>query len=308
VKPSGVLVIDKPVGPTSHDVVAMLRRALGTREIGHAGTLDPAASGVLVVAIGEGTKLSRYLTSEEKSYDARITLGRSTTTLDAEGETVEEAPVLPWTTRDLSAALEAERARTEQIPPAFSAIKLGGRPAYESARRGRPSVMAKRAITVRSLSVIATSPDSIALSLTASKGYYVRSLARDLGARLGMPAHLSMLRRTRSGTFTLAEALSPEAPPDDLASAILPVAAAAARVLPIATLTREGADHAAHGRPLGPEHFEGEPPAARAAWLAPDGRLVAIGSPHPDKGFAVERGLRQDTSSDPTSMPRRPSR
>jgi tRNA pseudouridine55 synthase len=299
VPPSGVLIIDKPAGPTSHDVVATVRRALATREVGHAGTLDPAASGVLVVAIGEATKLAGYLSGQDKSYEACVAFGRSTTTLDAEGETTDESPVPARLLHGLGAAIDAERARCEQIPPAFSAIQTGGRRAYERARRGQLVELAPRSVQVRRIDVLATTPGSVTLSLTVSKGYYVRALARDLGAALGVPAHLCALRRTRSGSFALAEAVPPSAPATELLRALVPLAVAAARVLPVASLTREGIAHAVHGRPLEASCFASAAPTGRAAWLGPDGSLVAIGSPHPAKGFAVERGFRQDTSSEP---------
>ena len=303
----GVLVIDKPRGPTSHTVVARVRRLLGTREVGHAGTLDPMATGVLVVAIGEATKLVPYLTAENKSYEATIALGVATDTLDAEGkETERVAPsdalkaalatsngalVAP----EIEAALATERARTSQVPPAFSAIKQAGERAYEKARRGESPELAARAVSVASLRLLDASedPPAIAIAMDVAKGYYVRSLARDLAASLGTVGHLTALRRTRSGSFTLDEALSIDTPADELAARILPVAHAASRVLPAARLTESGAVDARHGRPVRPCDIEPSSPATRGfhAWLDADGQLVAVGTIDDDGTGRVVRGF-----------------
>src|SRR4051812_34500973 len=195
-----------------------MRKAFDTHEVGHAGTLDPGASGVLVVAIGQATKLAFYLTQQDKRYAATVTFGTSTTTLDKEGSVVatgaipeELAKELAQTSRDRSSllerALDKERQRKDQVPPQFSAIKQGGRSVHKLARRGEEVILEPRAIEVRSLEISATSADSIDLLLLVSKGYYVRALARDLGDALGVPAHLSWLRRTASGAFSLEEAL-----------------------------------------------------------------------------------------------------
>jgi len=206
---------------TSHDVVAKARRWFGTREIGHAGTLDPMATGVLVLAIGEATKLVPYLSASDKEYEATITLGVETDTLDADGKEKSRAPVPATWTTSLDAAVEEERKRTMQLPPIFSAIHAQGARSHERARRGEIVELDERPVRVLSLDVVATRAESLDVRMVVSKGYYVRALARDLAARLGTVGHLTALRRVRSGTFTLADA-----------GAIIPLVTAATRVLP----------------------------------------------------------------------------
>ncbi|HEX9298397.1 MAG TPA: tRNA pseudouridine(55) synthase TruB [Polyangiaceae bacterium] len=315
---SGVLVIDKPVGPTSHDVVAHLRRALGTRAVGHAGTLDPRASGVLVMVVGEATKLVAHLSLHEKQYEAWVTFGVATNTLDAEGAIVATAALPPDLADDLSArtaepaargasvasalerALEGERSRQEQVPPAFSAIKLNGRAVHRLARRGERVELPARPVEVRSLEVTGTTADSVGLVLTVSKGYFVRSLARDLGDRLNVPAHLSSLRRLSSGPFTLAEALPPSTPAEELCRAMQPLAEVVARVLPTAKLSEEGVRRARCGKLLSSEHFTSVPAHGPTAWLSPSGDVVAVGRAADELHFAVDRGFGQPTSSSAT--------
>jgi tRNA pseudouridine55 synthase len=301
----GVIVIDKPLGPTSHDVVAKLRRTLGTRAVGHAGTLDPAASGVLVVAVGEATKLVPYLTADKKEYRATVTFGTSTTTLDAEGDVVARAPIPEDLATELRAlpmsltavgpalgrALADEKARAEQIPPAFSAIKTGGRTAYELARRGEVVDLAARPITVFRIDVTGASATSVDLDLLVAKGFYVRALARDLGLTLGVPSHLSALRRIASGSFTLEDALPWSASCEELAAALISVERAAQRVLPSSVLSEAGVTRARHGKLLEAEHFAAPPSAAISAWFAPTGELVALGKSVETGGFRVERGF-----------------
>lgn len=324
----GVLVVDKPRGPTSHDVVARLRRALGTKRIGHAGTLDPMASGVLVVLVGEATKLAGYLTAQDKRYEARVALGVGTDTLDAEGKVTETRPIPGWLAEEIgdlerapriAAAIAAERARRTQVPPAHSAIQVGGRRSYALARAGQAVELAPRPVEVRSIALRGASrsrregaPPSdampeLTLELEVSKGYYVRSLARDLGEHLEVPAHLTALRRTASGAFTLDRAVALDAlcapsPGDDaLRRALLPLAEAAAIGLPTARLTEAGAQRARLGQRLRHDDFDAPPPlgdtpddAAAAAWLAPDGRVVALGSAWIEGGeprYSVLRGF-----------------
>jgi tRNA pseudouridine55 synthase len=296
----GVLVLDKPRGPTSHDVVARVRRALGTRSVGHAGTLDPMATGVLVIAVGEATKLVPFLTAERKSYTATIALGRATDTLDADGAVVEEKPVPVLTSgRRLApaviAALEAERARKEQVPPAHSAIKDGGERAYAKARRGEVVELAPRPVEVYSLQILEHGEDWLAVSLDVAKGYYVRSLARDLAAGIGTVGHLSALRRTRSGSFTLDEALTIETPGDELEARLMPLAHAAMRALPFAQLTERGARDARHGKAVRAEDLDTLEPGPHA-WIDPAGALVAVGALEADGRGKVLRGF---TSSPP---------
>jgi len=273
------MVADKASGMTSHDVVAKTRKTLGTREIGHAGTLDPMATGVLVLAIGEATKLVPYLSASDKEYEATIALGVETDTLDADGKEKSRVPVPDAWTAALPAALEEERARTMQLPPIFSAIHAKGARSHELARRGEAVELAERPVRVLSLDVVAMRADSFDVKMVVSKGYYVRALARDLAARLGTVGHLGALRRVRSGTFTLADA-----------GAIIPLVTAATRVLPKTTLTEAGVLHARAGRKIPLEDL-GTKDEGEHAWLAPDGALVAIGRIEEGAG-KVTRGFR----------------
>lgn len=287
----GVLVVNKPRGPTSHDVVAEARRLLGTRAIGHAGTLDPMASGVLVLLVGEATKLAQYLTLDDKEYRATVRFGRSTDTLDAEGQTTEERELPPGFPDDaqLDAALEAERGRSEQVPPAFSAISVDGVRAHRRTRRGEIVTLATRPVSVRALTVLHQARGSLTVTLAVSKGYYVRAFARDLAARLGVPAHLSALERTRSGPYRIEEAVTwpPAAPPS-----LVSVADAATRAMPAVRLTADGVARAECGKVLAGEHFETPPGGVPvSAWFDPAGRLVALGRADGEDTHRVLRGF-----------------
>jgi tRNA pseudouridine55 synthase len=285
----GIIVVDKPGGMTSHDVVARIRRRLGTRAVGHAGTLDPMATGVLVVAIGEGTKLVPYLASEEKSYDAAVTFGRATDTFDAEGRTTGEAPLPADLGARLDEAMALERARTEQVPPAVSAIHVDGERAHVRARRGETVALDPRPIRVLSLHLSSLETPVAKISLQVSKGYYVRSLARDLGERVGTPAHLSSLRRTASGSFTLADASPLDAA--DLDQRVLSLVAGASRVMPTLRLSERGEQDARAGRPVRAEDMT-PPSAGLSAWLDASGAvLVAVGEVSPSGTGQVKRGF-----------------
>ncbi len=205
---SGILAVDKPTGMTSHDVVSRVRRATGERRVGHAGTLDPAATGVLVVLVGPATRLTPYLASAEKEYRARVTFGTATDTDDAEGSVTATAEVPEALRGDAYARQSvAELVGTHaQVPPAYSAVKRGGVPAHRAARAGAPLELAARSVTVSHAALMGIDigpPVAWDIRMAVSKGTYVRALARDLGEHLGTCAHLSALRRTRSGTITL---------------------------------------------------------------------------------------------------------
>jgi len=306
-KLSGVLVLDKPRGPTSHDVVARLRKKLGTREIGHCGTLDPMATGVLVAALGEATKLAPYLTLADKSYDATLALGVETDTLDAEGRETARTEVPPPTLAalekirkgeapvELLGALAIEQARTAQIPPAYSAIKKDGKPSYARARRGEAQELEPRPVAVRSLKLLDGGIDPspwLAVELHVSKGYYVRSLARDIARGLGTVGHLTALRRTASGGFTLSEALPLDTPGDELEARIIPLERAAERALPALVLTAHAAREARFGRPV-PLEDAGDVAHGPHAWFDPAGHLVAIGECDAEGVGHVVRGFSQ---------------
>jgi tRNA pseudouridine55 synthase len=198
---NGVLIIDKPSGMTSHDVVRRLRRLLKIRRIGHAGTLDPMATGILQVAIGEGTRLVEFLMEGEKTYRAVLRLGEITDTQDAEGKIIESRPVGVIGQEEIEAACSAFRGRIRQIPPMFSALKKDGVSLHRLARQGIEIEREPREIEIRRLRILAVDLPLITLEVDCSKGTYIRTLAHDLGAALGPGAHLISLRRLRSGSF-----------------------------------------------------------------------------------------------------------
>lgn len=289
---SGLLIIDKPRGPTSHDVVGRVRRALGTRDVGHAGTLDPMATGVLLVMVGACTKLSRFLTLEDKIYETTVRLGTSTDTLDAEGAVTTSMP-LPSILIDslqrmerggeaervIADAIQVERARTSQVPPAHSAIKQGGVASYRRARKGLEVELPAREVRVLSMHVLGAcaDPPELRLELHVSKGYYVRALARDLGEALGVPAHLTALRRLRSGVWGLDGAMPVESDPAELIRALRSVEAVARECLPWVRMTDEGSRRALFGQPLADADFETPPGEEPTAWFTRGDRLVAVG-------------------------------
>jgi tRNA pseudouridine55 synthase len=305
----GVLVVDKPRGPTSHDIVFRVRRALRMRAVGHAGTLDPMATGVLVVALGEATKLVPWLTAHDKAYEAEVTLGVETDTLDALGREVRREPVplevlAALETPPASAAihpvlaraLAVELARTSQVPPVFSAIRTDGERSFDLARRGEAPELAPRPVVVHALALrgCSSDPPRLVIEVACGKGYYVRSLARDLAGALGTAGHLTALRRTRSGCFTLDEAV-PEGL-EDLAARVEPLARAAARALPVAHLSPAGAVDARHGRPVAADAMTPDGDStlvsgAACAWLDEAGVLVAVGRIEEDGRGRVIRGF-----------------
>jgi len=205
---SGVLVVDKPVGMSSHDVVQVIRRGTGIRRAGHTGTLDPRASGVLVVLIGPAVRLSEFVSASDKRYQATIRLGSSTETYDAEGEiTMTGASIEDISEEGFSDVLQNYIGEIEQVPPPYSAVKVKGRKAYEMARKGEEVKLEPRTINVFSLEVLEWMPPEVVIDVYCSSGTYVRSLANDLGEELGCGAHLIGLRRTKSGRFTLRDAI-----------------------------------------------------------------------------------------------------
>ncbi len=203
--PDGILVVDKPQGPTSHDVVTLARRALGVSRIGHTGTLDPMATGVLPLVIGRATRLAQFLTASDKDYEATVAFGRTTNTYDAMGTIITTSGERP--TRDqVEQALGRFRGTFEQTPPAFSAKNIAGARSYDIARKARDGVVTLPkavTITVRELNLISCDGETAVLQMRVTAGFYVRSLAHDLGAALGMGGVLTALRRTRSGEFGL---------------------------------------------------------------------------------------------------------
>ncbi len=280
-----MVVIDKPRGLTSHDVVARVRRVFpkGTT-IGHAGTLDPMATGVLVVAIGQATKLVPYLTAADKEYEATITLGIATDSLDADGRETARAGVPSTWRAALDGALEIERNRIMQDPPIFSAIHAHGARSHELARRGEAVELAARAVAVREIAITKLGEAEISVRLVVSKGYYVRAFARDLAIGVGTVGHLSALRRIRSGAFSITESIElaamTGAPPK------LDLASAARRALPVIMLTDIGAAHASAGRKV-PLDDMSAVAAGEHAWMDAEGHLVAVGRIEDGAGCVV---------------------
>lgn len=204
----GILNIDKPQWLSSHDVVARVRRICGTRRVGHAGTLDPLATGVLLVCVGRATRLSEYLMGQQKVYTATVRLGQTTNTYDAEGEVTEERPFSHITSFDIEQALETFRGSIEQIPPIYSALKVNGQPMYKLARAGKDVERKPRPVTIYELALLNWAPPNLQLRVVCSTGTYIRSLAHDIGEMLSCGGHITVLRRTAVGEFTLSDAVT----------------------------------------------------------------------------------------------------
>lgn len=271
----GIMVVDKPEGPTSHGVVSIVRRGTGVRKVGHAGTLDPRASGVLVLCLGPATRLSEYLSSSIKLYEAKVRFGEATETYDAEGATTSSTGEAP-TDAQVEAALEMFRGEIQQVPPPYSAIKLQGKKAYELAREGKPVELDPRNVTVYELSKLQYDPPELRIRVECSAGTYIRSLANDLGETLSTGAHLSALRRLRAGPFGLEDAVTL----DELEVAMgrgewqrwVRPASEALPDLPIVKLEEPELERIRNGLRI--PSSDGAAGMARA--LAPDGELVAI--------------------------------
>src|SRR4051794_22793180 len=303
----GVLVIDKPQGLTSHDVVAAARRALRESRIGHTGTLDPLATGVLALAIGRATRLVRFLTSADKDYVATIRFGATTDSYDADGEETSRSDRHPDRAA-LDVALTDLCARNEQLPPAFSAKKIAGRRAYDMARRNEEVTLAAVPVEVMSAGVVAFDGWTVEIALTCSAGFYVRSFAHDLGQAVGTGAYLTALQRTRSGEFRLDEAMSldslfgdadgpgaREGSRETLADWLFPMEKLL-QGFPAVVVTEEGRVWIGHGRELGAAQYQlpaanAEPPKPEPTWVRlfdGHGHLLALatagnspGSLHP---------------------------
>ena len=301
----GVLVVDKARGPTSHDVVNMARRALGTRAVGHTGTLDPMASGVLVLVVGEATKLSNLLGAGDKAYDAVLALGAETTSLDAEGEVVCERPVPSFRESDALAAARRFLGVTEQQVPKVSAVKVGGQRLYARARSAEVIVPPSRAVRLDAVTVRRLDDHHLAISLRCGKGFYVRSFARDLAHALGTVGHLTELRRVENAGFDLGAAVpadllraaaAQEACAREAVRASLVPLLAVCRRLPHLALDARGSDDARHGRRVTLDseraqalaHLRGGPCVA----LSEEGGPLAIVEVG-DDSLRVMRGFRQ---------------
>ncbi|MCC2335273.1 tRNA pseudouridine(55) synthase TruB [Cellulomonas wangsupingiae] len=279
----GVLVVDKPAGWTSHDVVARVRRLAATRKVGHAGTLDPMATGVLVLGVGRATRLLTYVTGADKDYRATVRLGVDTTTDDAEGEVLRQVDAAGVVRADLDAQVAALTGDILQAPSAVSAIKVDGQRAYARVRAGEDVALAARPVRVARFEVLDVRPvqaDGMAVldvdvEVTCSSGTYVRALARDLGAALGVGGHLTALRRTRVGGFDLRQARTLEelgATPEDEAITVLSPAAAARAVLPVRELDEAEARALSYGQGV----EAADEPAGPVAAVGPGEVLVAV--------------------------------
>jgi tRNA pseudouridine55 synthase len=291
----GLLVIDKPAGPTSHDVVAWARRILREKRIGHTGTLDPLATGVLPLVIGRATRLASLLSSSEKEYEALVRLGAATETYDAAARLAAGGP--PPNDPGIGAerveeVLAGFRGTFEQSPPPYSAKKVGGVAAYKLARANASTTLSAVTVTVRDLTLLGIEGGLVRLRVVSSPGFYVRSLAHDLGVRLGCGGHLEGLRRTRAGRFGLDDAVRLEQLESDgeVAQGRLVPMERMVPDLPAVRLNERGVRKASHGNPLGPEDLaergpgpdsfraneESGPGPGKVRLLDPDGRLLAI--------------------------------
>jgi len=268
---TGILLVDKPVGPTSHDMVSRTRRALGTRRVGHAGTLDPFASGLLIVLVGRATRLARYFVDLPKTYEVVIQLGATSSTGDPEGEIT--------TTGEVPQRLELPRGLVRQRPPAHSAVKVDGERAYARARRGEDVQTAEREVTVHEADELWREDDRAGLRFVCSSGTYVRSLVAALG-----DAYCLELRRTAIGPFEAENAWPGEGTPE-----LIGVESAWQRFAPTLELTAEEARAAAHGRPL-----QARRTAGAVLLVDPDGAPIAVASER-DNALAVDVGLTSPT-------------
>jgi tRNA pseudouridine55 synthase len=267
----GLLIIDKPGGMTSHDVVARVRRTLHMKRVGHAGTLDPMATGVLVIGVGKATRLLGHLALGDKDYVATIRLGASTTTDDAEGDVVSRSDG-SWSREALDAAVAGLTGAISQVPPAFSAIKVAGQRAYAKARAGEDVELAARTVTVSGFAVTSVDGNDVEAEITCSSGTYIRSLARDVGVALGVGGHLAALRRTRVGPFGLDRSVGLEAFMASAAPAesVVGMAESVGATFLRRDLSAEEASELGFGRALDPSNAAGVHGAFH------DGRVLAL--------------------------------
>lgn len=272
----GVLRIDKPEGPTSHDVVAMTRRALRTRRIGHTGTLDPFASGLLLLCLGRATRIAEYLTGLPKTYLASIRLGVSTDTDDRTGEIVRRSDASRDPSElDVRRALEAQTGTLRQLPPVYSAKKVGGERMYAAARRGEELERTPVEVTVHRLELLSYEPPDLRVEVECSSGTYIRAIARDVGEALGVGGHLTELRRTAVGSHRVEDAIPVERLDDEHAvrAALLPPAEALDH-LPRLTISAQDAKRISHGGAIAAP--EGAPSGGVVALVSDGGELLAI--------------------------------
>lgn len=272
----GLIVVDKPAGMTSHDVVARIRRLARTRRVGHGGTLDPMATGVLIIGVNRATRLLTYVIGSTKSYAATIRLGQSTITDDAEGELVATTSAAGVTDAAIHAGLAVQRGEIDQVPSAVSAIKINGQRAYKRVRDGETVDIPARRVNVSRLEVLEIRRNGdlvdVDVEVSCSSGTYIRAIARDLGTALGVGGHLTALRRTAVGGLTLADAATLEQLEERAPDVIgLPLDEAARQAFPQRTATEEEAKILSHGGPLEPVGIDGP-----YAVFSPSGQVLAI--------------------------------
>ncbi len=286
----GLLVIDKPQGITSHDVVRRVRRALKTRKVGHAGTLDPMATGLLLVAVGEGTRILQFLMEGDKTYRTTLKLGECTDTQDAEGTVLEQQPVSDVTIEMVEKACRGFVGEISQVPPMYSALKKDGIPLYKFAREGIEVEREARRVRIDRLEVVEIRIPQVTLDIDCSKGTYIRTLGHDIGQALGCGAHLTALRRVRSGSFSVDQSISLEALEDgtfaDHCPALLPLVQALGD-LPALEVTPEACVRLRNGIPpsVGELSTEVVAGAGSNVLLLESGRLLAVARYAPDRGI-----------------------
>ncbi len=270
----GVLCVDKPLGITSHDVVNRIRRLAGLRRVGHAGTLDPLATGVLLLCLGRATRLIEYMVGHDKLYETTVRLGQTTATYDAEGDVVAERPYTHLTLTQIQQALEPFRGEIQQQPPLYSAIKQGGQPLYKLARQGVIDVARPfRPVTIHELSLLSWEPPYLSLRIGCSSGTYIRSLGHDLGEALGCGGHLTALRRLAVGEFGVETAVPlDDLTPDNITDYLLPPDTAV-RHLPRLNLPETAAADMLQGKPV-PQ--DGQPSTQLARAYGPDGHFLGV--------------------------------
>jgi len=289
---SGILNLDKPVGFTSHDVVARVRRLTGQRKVGHAGTLDPMATGVLLLCLGQATRVAEYLMAGQKKYRAIVRLGVVTDTYDVEGTVIQAVESFHLSREQIAEALEAFQGTIQQIPPPYSAIRQGGRRLYQLARQGVSVQAPPRTVEIEAIDLIAWEPPHLTLEVTCSPGTYIRSLAHDLGQRLGVGGHLAALTRLASGDWHLEEAITL----DELQAAVeagrwthlLHPMDAALRAFDRVDLREEPARRVSHGQAI---RLDPPPRTSLARAYTPDGRLLAL--LQPARGPRAREGMWQ---------------
>jgi len=282
----GVLVIDKPSGPTSFDVVRTVRNVLRVKKVGHTGTLDPLATGVLPICVGDATRIAGFITEGDKAYEAVVRLGATTDTLDAQGTVLSTRPVPPLDAAMLEATLARFRGTYDQVPPMYSAVKVGGKRLYELARAGEEIERKPRTVTTYELVLRDFSSDTLRLYVRCSKGFFVRTLAQDLGEALGCGAHLVGLRRTASGPFRIEQAVPLEALTPELVARSVVSMNTALSEMPAVVVAAPQAERVRHGVPV-----EVASPPGRVRVLGPGDELLAVAEVLPGRRLRYLRVL-----------------